>query len=260
MFHWFELLTAELRRSWIQFIRYPIEAIIGVCIITVIFYGLFLGAQYMAGPGLDFGDRLDTIIIGYVLWSLIIYVVNDIALGLQQEAQTGTLEQVFLSPFGAPQVFMARAIASLTLRMTLVLVTLLIIMGLTGSQIQFPPSLLLPLFTLLCAAYGLAFLMGSFALLIKQVQQLLGLSQFFLLFIIATPTRNWTGVMALFSHLLPMAPSAQLLRAVMARGQSLTGAEMAIAFTNGLVYLVLGLLAFRWAEQQAKRRGLLSGY
>ncbi|NET11198.1 MAG: ABC transporter permease [Symploca sp. SIO2B6] len=260
MFHWFELLTAELRRSWIQFIRYPIEALISVAIITIVFYGLFLGARYMAGPGMDFGDRLDTIVIGYVLWSLVIYVVNDIALGLQQEAQTGTLEQVFLSPFGAPQVFMARAIASLTLRMVIVLLTLLIIMGLTGSQIQFPPSLFLPLFTLLGAAYGLSFLMGAFALLVKQVQQLLGLAQFFLLFVIATPTQNWTGTMALFSHLLPMVPSAKLLRDVMARGQGLSEPELAIAFTNGLIYLLLGLFAFHWAEQQAKQRDLLSGY
>ncbi|NEQ25246.1 MAG: ABC transporter permease, partial [Microcoleus sp. SIO2G3] len=43
----FELFLAELRRSWIQFIRYPTEAIGGVVITTSIFYGLFLSARYI---------------------------------------------------------------------------------------------------------------------------------------------------------------------------------------------------------------------
>jgi ABC-2 type transport system permease protein len=64
-----ELFLAEFRRSWIQFIRYPVEAIGGIVITTSIFYGLFLSARYIAGPSLQFGDRLDAIVVGYTLWS-----------------------------------------------------------------------------------------------------------------------------------------------------------------------------------------------
>jgi ABC-2 type transport system permease protein len=256
----FFLLLGELKRTWIQFIRYPSEVIGGLIIITSVFYGLFLSAQYMAGPAMIFGDRLDAIVVGYVLWTLALYIVNDIANTIQYEAQTGTLEQLFLSPFGAPKIFLVRAIASLLLRITLITLILLILMGITGSRLAFPLVLLLPLITLLMSAYGLAFIMGSCALVFKQVQQLLPVLQFALLFILAAPTEELQGPIRLVANCLPMLPSTGILRNLMARGQSLDGTMLAIAFANGLGYFCLGLWVFRWAERQAKRRGTLSGY
>jgi len=255
-----DLFIGEFKRTWIQTLRYPSEVIGGVVILTAVFYGIFLGTQYMAGPDIAFGDRLDTVVIGYVIWSLVLYIVNDIATNLQMEARTGTLEQLFLSPFGAPRVFFARAIASLTLRSLLTLVVLLIIMTISGSQIAFPPILLLPLATLLLGAYGLAFFIGSLALVLKNVQQLLSLFQFFLFFLLAAPTENWTGPARLIANVMPILPSTGLLRDLMAREQPLDWRGWAIALVNGLVYFAVGTLLFHWAEGKAKRQGSLGSY
>lgn len=255
-----ELFLAELKRTWIEFIRYPVNSIAGVVITTTIFYGLFLSARYIAGPAVQFGDRLDAIVIGYVLWTLVIFVVNDIAVELQIETQTGTLEQVFLSPFGASRVFLARAIAGLTLNMVLIAGVLLSIVVLTGRQLHFPLSLLLPLITVLLGAYGLAFLMGALALLFKRIQQLIGLSQFGLLFLLSAPTETWSGPLGSVMMFLPMASGAGMLRDLMARNLSLDFFDLALASLNGVGYFVLGLFVFRWAESEAKRRGILGGY
>jgi ABC-2 type transport system permease protein len=255
-----ELFLAELKRSWIQLLRYSTESIGGVLIVSLVFYGLFLSARYMAGPSLQFGTRLDAIIVGYVLWSLVIFIMTDISGGLQNEAQTGTLEQLFISPFGAPRIFLTRAIANLTIQLTLNITILLIIMRLTGSRLSFPPTLLLPFCTVLLGAYGLAFTMGSLALLLKRVQQLLGIFQFGLLFLLSVPTETWVGPAQVVGWLLPMVSGAGLLREVMARGQGLDGVQLAIAFLNGSVYFVLGLSLFRIAERETKRRGRLGGY
>lgn len=255
-----ELFLAEFRRSWIQFIRYPVEAIGGIVITTSIFYGLFLSVRYIAGPTLQFGERLDSIVIGYTLWSLVLFIMTDIAGGLQYEAQTGTLEQLFLSPFGAPVVFVMRALASLVLRLVITLSILLIIMALTGSRLEFPPTLLLPLLTVFLGAYGLAFIMGSLALLLKQIQQLLGIFQFALLFLMATPTETWAGSLQVVRWLLPMSAGAGLLRDVMARGEALDPAQFTLALLNGIVYFTVGLLIFGFAEREAKRHGKLGGY
>jgi ABC-2 type transport system permease protein len=255
-----ELFFAEFRRSWIQFLRYPAEAVGGIVVTTSIFYGLFLSARYIAGPTLQFGDRLDAIVVGYVLWNLVLAISIDIAGGLQYEAQTGTLEQLFLSPFGAPRVFLVRAVASLALRLLTILFILIVIMLLTGSRLAFPPVLLLPLLTVLLGAYGLAFAMGSLALLLKRVQQLLGIFQFALLFLMATPTETWQGPLRLARWLLPMTSGAGLLRDLMARGDALDLGQLGLALLNGMAYLAIGLLLFRFAEREAKRRGKLSGY
>jgi ABC-2 type transport system permease protein len=254
------LFLAELRRSWIQLLRYSSEALGGIIGTTIIFYGLFLSVQYIAGPQTQFGDRLDSIIIGYVLWALMLFILGDIAGGLQNEARTGTLEQLFLSPYGASRVFLTRAIASLLLNLGMNLGILLLIVALTGSQIAFPPTLLPPLFTVLLAAYGVAFAMGSLALLLKQVQQLLSIFQFALLFLFTVPVETWTGLPRVLGYLLPMTPGAGLLREVMARGGALDGETLAIAALNGLGYLAVGLGLFRLAERETKRRGKLGGY
>ena len=255
-----DLLIGEFKRTWIQTLRYPTEAIGGVIILTTVFYGIFFSTQYVAGPGSTFGVRLDALVVGYIIWTLVLYIVNDIATSLQLESQTGTLEQVFLSPFGAPRVFLARAVASLTLRLLLILVVLGLIVSITSSQLAFPPILLLPLSTLILSAYGLAFFIGSFALVFKRVQQLLGLFQFVLLFLIATPTEGWTGGARVVANLLPILPSTGLLRGLMARGERLDWEMWAIALANGLIYFAIGILVFRWAERKAKRQGSLGGY
>ncbi|MEL7507036.1 MAG: ABC transporter permease [Cyanobacteria bacterium J06633_23] len=256
----FNLLIGELKRTWIQFIRYPSEIIGGIIIITTVFYGLFVSAQYMAGPAMNFGERLDSVVVGYVLWTLALYIVNDIAFNIQSEAQTGTLEQIFLSPFTAPKIFFARAVASLALRMTIIVLILFILMGITGSQLSFPVGLIFPLLTLLMAAYGLAFVMGSCALVFKRVQQILPIFQFALLFLLAAPTEDWSGRARLIANFLPMLPSTGLLRDLMARGEGLDISLLGVALLNGAAYFTLGLLVFGWAERQAKRKGILGGY
>ncbi len=84
-----DLLIGELKRTWIQTLRYPSEVFGGVIILTAVFYGIFVGAQYMSGSS-TFGDRLDSVVVGYVIWTLVVYIVNDIATNLQIEANTGT--------------------------------------------------------------------------------------------------------------------------------------------------------------------------
>jgi ABC-2 type transport system permease protein len=254
------LFLAELKRSTIQLLRYSSEIIGGIVGTTIIFYGLFLSTRYIAGPGLQFGDRLDSIIVGYVLWALMLFIMGDIAGGLQQEARTGTLEQLFLSPYSATVVFMLRAIASLLLNLVINLGILLLILLLTGSQLSFPPVLLLPLVTVLLGAYGIAFAMGALALTLKQVQQILSVFQFGLIFLFTAPVETWTGSMRWLGWLLPMAPGAGLLRDVMARGLGLNGSLWLIALLNGLVYFSLGISAFRWAERAVKQQGKLGGY
>jgi len=255
-----ELFFAEFRCSWIEFRRYPIESLAQIILTSAIFYGLFLGAGYIAGSSFQLGDRLDSIIVGYVLWVLVNFVMTNIAGKLQHEAQTGTLEQLFLSRYGAVKVFLMRGLAYLTLEVLKIIIILFIIILLTGSSLYFPPLLVLPFISVLLGAYGFAFMIGSISLLLKRVQQLLPLLLFPLLFLLTIPTETWTGTPKFLAFLIPMTPGAGLLRDLMARGGDLNFITLLIAFINGTVYFSIGLFLFRVAEKEAKRRGILSGY
>jgi ABC-2 type transport system permease protein len=109
-------------------------------------------------------------------------------------------------------------------------------------------------------AYGISFAMGSLALLLKQVQQLLSIFQFALLFLFTAPVETWTGTAKILGWFIPMTPGAGLLRDVMARGVSLDIQSLIIAWLNGIFYLGLGLVLFRFAEKETKRGGKLGGY
>lgn len=255
-----ELFFAELRCSWIQLRRYPVESIAQIIIISAIFYGLFLGAGYIAGSSFQLGDRLDSIIIGYVLWILVNFVMVNISGKLQYESQTGTLEQLFLSRYGAVKVFLMRGLADLTLEIVKIIIILFILILLTGSRLFFPPILVIPFITVILGAYGFAFIIGSLALLLKRVQQLLPLFLFPLLFLLTIPTETWTGTPRFFAQLIPMMTGAGLLRDLMARGESLNLMTLIIAVINGIIYFTAGLFLFRVAEKEAKRRGILNGY
>jgi ABC-2 type transport system permease protein len=254
------LFQAEFKRNLILWRRYWAETMGGVVATTVVFYGFFLSAQYISGPGFQFGDRLDSVIVGYVLWAMLLFIMGDMAAGLQREAQAGTLEQLFLSPFGAVRLFIVRSVANLAMQLGVNVLILGIILGLTGRSLAFPPTLVLPLTSVLLAAYGFALMLGSLALLFKQVQRLLEIVNFALLLVLTLPIETWSGSARWLGLLLPMTPGAGLLRSLMARGEALDWGQWLLAMANGAVYFGLGIFTFQLAEQTAKAKGKLGGY
>lgn len=255
-----EIFWAELKRQWIQQRRFAIDSIAGIVGLAIIFYGLFLTTQYLAGPTTQFGTRLDSIVVGYVLWTLVSFIIGDIAGGLQQEASTGTLEQIFLSPFPVAQIFLLRELARLTVTLTQMVAILVLLMVLTGRMLTFSPALILPLISVIVGAFGLALTVGSLSLLIKEVRQILSLLPFVLFVTILVPVETWGMPARLVGWLLPMTPGAGILRDLMARNQGLDWGLLAIAFLNGGLYFAIGWLLFQQAERVAKHRGRLGGY
>lgn len=256
----FELFVAQLKWSWIQYKRYAHEILGGIVALTVTFYGLFLSVGYIAGGTVRFGDRLDAVIVGYILWSLVIFIMNGINATLQREAQVGTLEQLFISPFNVTKILLMRAVSDLLFQSVLITIVLIIIMALTGRWLTFSPVLILPLITVILGAYGIAYAIGSLTLIFKTVQQLAGIFNFSLLFVLTIPTESWTGWQRILGFLIPMTTGAGVMRDLMARQAAVDWTALGAAFLNGAVYFAIGIFLFRWSERETKRRGKLGGY
>ncbi|HEX8274254.1 MAG TPA: ABC transporter permease [Longimicrobiaceae bacterium] len=251
---------AELRRNWIMLRRYPLQALSSTVLMLILFMTLLGGIRYVAGPAQQFGDRLDTLIVGYVLWNTLIFAMGEISGGLQGEAKIGTLEQLFLSPLSGTRVFLLRALAAQTVTIAFNVVTLGFLLLITRTTLHFPPGLFIPLASALAACYGLGLVLGSLALVFKRVEAVIQISQFGLITLVMVPFETWQGGSVNPYYLLPLVPSAALLRDLMVRGQSLDPAVLLVALLNGTVYLVLGSLVFRWAERTTKQQGLLGTY
>lgn len=249
----FDLFLAEFWRHLLALRRYPLELLGAVVSLSLIFYLLFLGARFLAGPGAEFGGRLEAVLVGYLLWSFTLLSYSSLSFGLTEEAQTGTLEQVFLTSYGPIPLFLVRNLSGLLIQGLLVFLIALVLMALTGARLSFNPWVVLPFLAVLLGGYGLGFAMGSLALLYKRIGQLLGLSEFLLLFLLQVPGQG------LFL-LLPMVPGAALARSMLAEGAPLDPLFLLLAFLNGFLYLGLGLFLFKLAVHRAKKLGLLHGY
>lgn len=257
-----QAFVAEFRREWITLRRYPTEFFGELVVVVVIFYGLFLGSSYMSGGGI-FGARLSSVILGYTLWTLSLAAIGNMGYSISNEAQNGTLEQVFLSPVGAVRILILRNIASLIFSMLFTVLVIYGIMALTGHFLPLSPIDLVPLVMAVGTAMGIGFLIASITILFKRTNQLLGLLQFVLLFIIMTPFTTFHGAWQYLGVIAPLSPMVGLLQSMLVDHQGLLTAPghwFWWGFVNVALWLGLGIAVFSRAYARAKTRGTLGHY
>lgn len=256
----FRLFHNEFFRTSIVFRRYLSESLSGLLVLTFIFYGMFLGSRYLAGPATQFGDRLESLVVGFIAWTLVLSAFAGIANSISEEAQTGVLEQVFMAAHPPFIVFLARALSALLFALVLNASVLAILVVLTGVTLQIPWKIAPVVAAVLLAAYGLGFALGAVALVWKRITQLSSLLQFALLFFLVTPFEQLNLPNKLFVFALPGAPGVSLMRDIMAHGEALELASLMVSVANGVAFFALGAFLFNWAVRYIREKGLTSGY
>jgi len=254
------LLANEFIRTLILLGRYPVQTVMSIFTIALFFYMIFLGASLMAGPGAIFGEQLDGIIIGYLLWSISIFVMSGFSWELEQEALTGTLEHLYLSPFGPVAIVGARALSSLVTNLLMNAVVLVLILVLTGRTLTLNAQAILPLVAALLAIHGFGYMLGTLSLRFKRIGQFANIVQFPMLILLIAPFDQWEGLAHLLGYFLPVVPAAGQLRQVVAFGGSLDPGMMLIALANGIAYLALGIALFTMADRWVRRAGMVGHY
>jgi ABC-2 type transport system permease protein len=257
-----KLIHVELLRAFTLALRYPANFISNLFINTVMFYGLFKGAQYLSGQQV-FGTRLDAMIVGYSAWVLVTKGVNKTPLNIQTEADTGVLESVFLSSYRMDLLFLVRAFAESFLDVMTVVLIVALLVAFTGSSVHVNWLVILPTATLVVAANGIGMLMGGIALQVKRVSAILPSIQLLMLGLMFTPFESLTSSLgqqlAPFAMALPMVPSVVMLRQLMVYQQF--DPQMAgVVLANGLGYVALGMIVFNTMTRRVKAKGLLGGY
>lgn len=254
------VLSAEMRREFVQLRRYPTELLSEVAVVVIVFYGLFLGASYMAGTT-TFGNRLSDVIIGYALWTLALTSISTMGFEVANEALNGTLEQVFLSPYGSRWILFCRNVANVIIGLVLTVIVLILVMAITGHWLVLSPLDLIPALLMIVAAAGVGFLVASVTILMKRSNQFLNLLQFALLFLIMSPIAGLTGPWKIVGILAPFSPIVALLRGMMTTGMGLgVGQWLLWSIINAAFWLGLGVWVFGIAQRQARTRGSLSHY
>jgi ABC-2 type transport system permease protein len=254
------LFKALLKMRYIYLKRYYFDTISMIVTMFLIFLLIFYGAMaLLGGTPAGSGDTLEGIVVGFMVWTFALVAYSNLSWGMIEEAQQGTLEQLYMSPLGFGWVTIFRIVANFIINAFMVFVVLLLMMASTGKWLNLDVLSLIPLVLLTVAgAYGIGFVMGGLALVFKRVQSSLQILQFVIVIFIAAPF-GWSPVM----RFMPLSLGTWLIGKVMIGGQSLLQlppGDVLFLIGNSAFYFGVGFLAFKFFENIARDRGLLGHY
>lgn len=239
--------------------RYLFNTLSGFVTLYIVFALLFYGAKSIGVGAMNLGDTLEGMFAGYVTWMMALMGCTDLAYNISNEAQSGTLEQLCLSPIGYKWVLVFNQ--SFTFCSDFLIVGFLtILMSLTtGQPIHLDLLSVVPLaLNIYLQAMGIGFMLAGLALLYKRIQAFFQIVQFALigLFFVPWDTFPW-------ARYLPLTMGQHLMRGVLIDGVSLfkvAWGDASVLLSATALYLFLGVAAFAAAERTARSRGLLGQY
>ncbi|WP_256299438.1 ABC transporter permease [Haloarchaeobius salinus] len=250
-------LRQSARKRVVLLRRYPVNTLSQLGTVFLVFLVLFFGGQALAPAAI--GDTLGGLIVGYLLWSMSLTAYSGLSWNVTREAQWGTLEQLFMSPFGFGRVMLAKTVVNLAEAFLWGVATLAFMLLVTGQSLTLDPLTVLPLGLLaLLPAVGVGFVFGGLAIRFKRIENAFQLVQFLFIGLISAPVAEYPVL-----KWLPLAQGSYLLRRAMADGVALwelPPAEVAVLLITAAVYLGLGYAAFTYCQRWARREGVMGHY
>lgn len=253
------LFKAYLVKEFAIFRRYLPNTIGGIVTFYVIFLLIFLGYTGIAGASPNYGDMVEDLIVGFVLWSLILMSYQNIAFTIKDEAQEGTLEQLYMSPYNFGWIITSHVSARLIINFVIIAVILTLIMLTTGNWLNINLLSIIPLtvFTLM-GVLGVGFAVEGITLLYKRIDSYLQILQFAMVGLVAAPSES-----VIWLRFLPASWGSTLIRRVMVQGASIMDfsfGELSLLILIGCFYLAVGYGIYKKAEQKAMKQGILGHY
>lgn len=254
---WARLFRAVLHKRAILLVRYPIDTVGSFAGVYLFFVLIFYGGRAVAGPQLD--DSLGGLIVGYFLATMGITAYQELANTISNEAQWGTLEQLYMSPLGFGAVMLAESVVHVLVSFFWGAIILALMLLTTGRTLAFDLPTLLPLVTLATlSALGFGFVFAGAAVLYKRISNAFSAMTFVLLAFTAAPVGQYPLL-----KLLPLAQGSYLLRRAMEDGVGLWSfppAELAILAGVAVGYLLVGYAVFVLGTRRARRKGVMGHY
>ena len=253
------VFAAVTRRTFMMFRSYSFNSISSLVTMYIVFLLLFFGAKAVGGPVLSSAKTLDAMVVGYFIWLLAVTSYSDLSWDLTNEAQVGTLEQLYLSPVGYKWISFFVLMSNAVLVYSFNVIFLLLMMVTTGKYLRLDLISLVPILAVTIAGvYGIGYMLGGLALVFKRIQSFFQVMQFLMVAFLLAPVDRY-----LWAKLLPLGMGNHLAAEVMVGGKhlwQLPPADLLYLTASSAFYLVLGLAVFTRCEKAAKKAGLLGQY
>ncbi|WP_145973573.1 MULTISPECIES: ABC transporter permease [unclassified Natrinema] len=245
-------------------VRYRVNFIIQTVSMYLFFAVIFFGGKAVArniGGGAvgALSSTFDGLIVGWFLWTMAQSAYSGLQGEITSESMRGTLEHLYLSPYGFGSVMCLKIIVNVLLSFFWGAVMLVSMMVTTQIWLTVDLLTILPIIIFsLMSVIGIGFGIAGLALIYKKVGSISNLMQFGLVGLIAAPV---TGISLL--RFLPLAQGSAMLQMAMQEGVALWDYSLrniALLVGTGIFYFVLGYLLFIYCATIARKRGVMGHY
>jgi ABC-2 type transport system permease protein len=246
-------VTVEKRVALLR--RYLVNSVFQMVAFLFVFGLVFFGGRRIAPTVLE--DSLSGLVVGFFIWTTAARAYSETSRQIETEATWGTLEQLYMSPFGIERVVLANSVVTLAGSLGFGGVVLGVVLLATDTGLTAPPGIV-PLGLLTIApVIGLGLGLGGLTLVYKRVEAITGLMQLFLVAFLSLPLDASPLVAA-----LPLTLGTRLVETTMRAGSITAVAPtlLAVLVAKTLVYLLVGFGGLHYLQRIARRRGLLGQY
>ncbi len=225
----------------------------------MVFLLFFLGYKFVGGSQPSFGRTTEGFVVGFFIWTYSISAYSILAWGIIQEARSGTLEQLYMTPLGYERVAIYTVIANFIWSLVWVIPVLVLMMITTGKFLHFDLITLVPLLVFtISSGYGIGFITAGLGLIFKKIQSFFQILQFIFVGFIVAPIDKLPVL-----KILPFSLGTKLIARNMMDKipiYKMPPGELLILIVNAVFYTVVGFSVFKLCEKVAKDKGLLGHY
>ena len=259
------ILKAEIKRDFIFIKRYPLEPISFIFFMYLILLAILFGFHQLAGSTSGIINR-EKMILGYSLMQFVLSTQMGWSGQIQNESQTGTLEQLSISGHTLGEVLLARGFSQLPRQIvSFYLLMMAYTFSLSDLKIDLLhsiPNVVLNLFIMAIGIFGLSYIFAGITLLFKRVGFFFQIINFAFLGLFWQDRGSLAqgGVMAFIYDHLPLTMGMAGLQNSLNPGSSILEVNSLEFLIHSILFCIPGYLIFSLMEKKARDGGLLSQY
>ncbi len=252
------VLKAEIRRTAQEARNYWLLTISNIFVTIIFFFGLRLSIPIEnQGSGIFF-------LLSILLWYYSLEITNQMSHYILEEKYFGTIEKLFLSPYGPSAILAARAFSSILLSTSITTCLYLLLTFAAGASpldITFP--MVLVLFIALFGLYGFGFILAGLTVTNSRTSSVSYIVTYVMLFMsgMVAPLEAFPEIVVPVALCFPLTIPIKNLRIAATEHLSLVGFVTQPWLHLQIIYsissVIIGLVIFRCATRRAKAKGTL---
>lgn len=258
------LSWVEIKRQFIFARNYAFQEVSGLAVLYIFFVGLFWSWNSHGSQGSSVHSSSDQLLLSYLLWTYAVSAISLLAFDITEEAQTGTLEQMALTPRDLLP-WLVRCLGNFVLQTCRAAILYCFIFVTTRVRLPDLSLLIVVAATItILGLYGMGLVIGAVTVVCKKTTHFVNIVHFFLFFFtgIAIPLELLPKGLSTVASIIPLTHASSLLRQdnTFLHMPSYGWEHSLLLCLTSLMWLTAGLVAFQLSFRLSRINGLFNKF